>query len=47
VIRDALVASATATASAADLLAGLSDRGEQNLRGRSEPVRIWTSRDLD
>ena len=46
VVADALVAAARATPSAADLLAGLSDRGEQNLRGRSEPVRIWTTRDL-
>jgi adenylate cyclase len=46
VIGDALVASARATPSAADLLAGLSDQGEQNLRGRSEPVRVWTSRHL-
>ena len=44
VIGDALVASASATLSAADLLAGLSDRGEQKLRGRSEPVRVWTLR---
>jgi adenylate cyclase len=44
VIGDALVTSARATPSAADLLAGLSDRGEQTLRGRSEPVRVWTSR---
>ena len=46
VVGDALVDAARATPSAADLLAGLSDRGEQNLRGRSEPVRIWTSRYL-
>lgn len=28
----------------ANLLARLEDRGEQELRGRSEPVRIWTGR---
>jgi adenylate cyclase len=42
VIADALVAAARATPSAADLLAGLSARGEQNLRGRRAPVSIWT-----
>jgi class 3 adenylate cyclase len=26
------------------LLANLRDEGEQSLRGRSEPVRIWTWR---
>jgi adenylate cyclase len=43
VISDALVAAAKATPSgAAGLLGELQDRGEHGLRGRSEPVRIWT-----
>jgi adenylate cyclase len=31
---------------AAELLAGLSEQGEQPLRGRSAPVRVWTWLDL-
>jgi adenylate cyclase len=42
VVADALVAAARATHSAAVLLASLSARGEQSLRGRNAPVRIWT-----
>jgi len=45
VVADALVAAARTTLGAgASLLGTLHDQGEQNLRGRSEPVRIWTSR---
>ena len=43
VVGDAVVAAAKTTPSiAAGLLGGLEDRGEQNLRGRTEPVRVWT-----
>jgi adenylate cyclase len=46
VVADALVEAATASGSEAiiHLLAHLRDEGEQTLRGRSEPVRIWTWR---
>ena len=46
VVADALVRAATASGSEATthLLAHLRDEGEQSLRGRSEPVRIWTWR---
>jgi len=46
VIGDALVIAATAGASDAgvQLLAQLQEQGEQNLRGRTEPVRVWTWR---
>jgi adenylate cyclase len=44
VIGDALVEAITAgsSAEAKALLERLQDQGEQQLRGRSEPVRIWT-----
>ena len=43
VVGDAVVAAAkTTSSSAAGVLRGLEDRGEQNLRGRTEPVRVWT-----
>jgi class 3 adenylate cyclase len=43
-VGDALVAAlrASATTDAAERLASLRDRGEQTVRGRGEPVRIWT-----
>jgi adenylate cyclase len=37
-------AQSAATPEIADVLIRLEDRGEQLLRGRSEPVRIWTGR---
>jgi adenylate cyclase len=43
VAADALVAAA-ASGEAEPLLAGLEDRGEQALRGRSAAVRVWTRR---
>jgi len=44
VVGDTLVAAARAAPSSETeaILARLEDRGEQNLRGRSEPVRAWT-----
>jgi adenylate cyclase len=44
VAADAIVNAINAAPSldATELLAGLSDQGEQALRGRSAPVRIWT-----
>ena len=44
VAGDALVAAAKAVraAEASAILARLEDRGEHSLRGRTEPVRIWT-----
>jgi adenylate cyclase len=49
VISDALVvaAKANATGDAARLVGTLQDRGEHSLRGRSEPVRIWTAVRVD
>jgi adenylate cyclase len=41
VVADALVAAAGATSGGGGLPGSLRDQGEQNLRGRSEPVRIW------
>ena len=46
VAADALVAAVAAAAAngAAELLAQLEDQGEQALRGRTGPVRVWTRR---
>jgi adenylate cyclase len=44
VVSDALVSAVTASTAddAAMLRSALEDRGEQELRGRTEPVRVWT-----
>jgi len=48
VVGDALIKAIAAAASpgATTLLERLQDQGQQSLRGRSEPVRIWTRRHL-
>jgi len=48
VVGDALVSAVTAAPAngAAELLGALEDQGEQALRGRSGPVRIWIRRPL-
>ena len=43
VVGDALVKAVKASPGAIGLLDNLREEGEQNLRGRSEPVRIWTA----
>lgn len=42
VVADAVVSAAALSPNMMELLAGLCDQGEQRLRGRSAPVRIWT-----
>ena len=44
VVAEAIVNAINAAPSpdAAELLAGLREQGEQALRGRSAPVRVWT-----
>lgn len=46
VVCDAVIAAASSASQTEtrEILAGLENRGEQLLRGRSEPVRIWTGR---
>ena len=44
VVGDALIDAITQSAETGSLLERLQDEGEQALRGRSEPVRIWTRR---
>jgi len=44
VIGDDVIAAAGSAPSSESIVARLEDRGEYALRGRSEPVRIWTSR---
>jgi adenylate cyclase len=43
VVADALVKAVKTSPEAKGLLDNLREKGEQNLRGRSEPVRIWTT----
>ena len=42
VVADAVVSAAALSPSVMKLLARLCDQGEQRLRGRSGPVRVWT-----
>ena len=46
VVLGALIDAITRSAETGSLLERLQDEGEQALRGRSEPVRIWTRRRL-
>jgi len=41
-----IAAAGSATGEIAGIVARLEDRGEQPLRGRNEPVRIWARPDL-
>jgi adenylate cyclase len=46
VVGSPLIAAAgSATGEIAEIVARLEDRGEQPLRGRNEPVRIWARSD--